>query len=56
MCDTAVPVSISTAHCGAPAELGDEGVDDYLQLPKALVGMHLEMFVPAVGDSMADAG
>ena len=51
VCDTAVPVSISTAHCGNPAELGDEGADDYLRLPKSLVGMHPEMFIPVVGGS-----
>lgn len=56
LCNVAVPLTVAGAHCGTPAELGDEGVEDYLLLPKALVGIHPEMFVPAIGDSMRDAG
>lgn len=56
LCDTTVPVSVSAARCGMPSEMGDEGIEDYVLLPKAVVGMHPEMFVPAAGDSMADAG
>ena len=56
LCNVAVPLTVAGAHCGTPAELGDEGVEDYLLLPKALVGIHPEMFVPAMGDSMRDAG
>lgn len=56
LCNVAVPLTVAGAHCGGPAELGDEGVEDYLLLPKALVGIHPEMFVPAIGDSMRDAG
>lgn len=40
LCDTPVGVSISSAHCGPPTEMGDEGFEDYLMLPKELVGLH----------------
>lgn len=56
LCDTPVPVSGSTAHCGDPTEIGDESIDDYILIPKSLVGQNPEMYVPAVGDSMIDAG
>ena len=56
LCSVPVPVSLGTARCGLPTELGDEGADDYLMLPKTLVGMQPEMFVTVAGDSMADAG
>ena len=46
----------SSVKCGLPSELGDESIDDYVLIPKALVGHHPEMFVPASGDSMLDAG
>lgn len=56
LCDTPVPVSGSCARCGLPTEIGDESIDDYVLLPKSLVGQHPEMLIPAVGDSMSDAG
>lgn len=56
LCNVAVPLTVAGVRCGVPTELGDEGVEDYLLLPKALVGVHPEMFVPAMGDSMRDAG
>lgn len=56
LCDTPVRVSALSAVCGVPKELGDECCDDYVLLPKALVGMHPEMLIPAEGDSMAGAG
>ena len=56
LCDTPVGVSISSARCGIPTELGDDGLEDYILLPKAVVGIHPEMFIPATGDSMRDAG
>lgn len=56
LCDTPVPVSLTSVPCGSPTELGPEEIDDYILLPKALVGNHPEMFVPAIGDSMLDVG
>lgn len=56
LCDTAIPVSYSSARCGQPTEMGDEGIEDYIMIPKALAGMHPEMFIPAQGDSMIEAG
>lgn len=56
LCDTPIPVSTSSARCGQPSELGDEGNDDYVKIPKAVVGTHPEMFIPVQGDSMIDAG
>ena len=55
-CDTAVPLSGSTVRCGCPTEPGDVDYSEYIWLPKSLVGQHPEMFIPAVGDSMRDAG
>jgi len=56
LCDTPIPLSTSSARCGLPSELGDEGVDDYIKIPKSVVGTHPEMFIPVQGDSMIDAG
>ena len=56
LCDTPVPVSLSGVPCGYPTDLGDECIDDYILLPKSIVGNHPEMFVSAIGDSMLDAG
>lgn len=56
LCDTPVPVSVSSARCGLPTEIGDESIDDYILIPKSLVGQNPEMYIPAVGDSMIDAG
>lgn len=56
LCDTPVRVSANAARCGEPRWLGDEDWEDYVLLPKAIVGMHPEMFIPAEGDSMRDAG
>ena len=56
LCDTPVRVSSKSAVCGVPKEIGDECWDDYILLPKALVGRHPEMLIPAEGDSMAGAG
>ena len=56
VCDTPVAVSLSCAKCGFPTDLGDESIDDYILIPKALAGHHPEMFIPASGDSMEDAG
>ena len=56
LCDTPVPVSAIGARCGWPENLEDECIDDYILIPKALVGQHPEMFIPAIGDSMIEAG
>ena len=56
LCNAAVPVSTAAAVCGAPRELGDDSIEDYVLLPKVLVGPHPEIFIPAIGDSMRDAG
>lgn len=55
-CDTPVRLSSITAHCGDPADLGDDDASEYVMLPKAVLGMHPEMFIPVEGDSMRDAG
>lgn len=56
VCDTPVGVSLSSVKCGLPTDLGDEAIDDFILLPKALAGHHPEMFIPASGDSMIEAG
>ena len=56
LCDTPVPVSVAGVPCGSPAELGDQCIDDYVLVPKSVVGNHPEMLVPVIGDSMLDAG
>lgn len=56
LCTQMVPVSLQAAKCGAPTEVFDQEIDDYMQLPKALVGMNPEMMIPVSGDSMIDAG
>lgn len=56
LCDTPTPVSLASVPCGLPTELGDEDIDDYILLPKKLVGQNPEMFVPCHGDSMVDVG
>lgn len=56
LCNSPIPVSLKKVPCGSAAELGAEDIDDYILLPKKLVGQHPEMFVPCVGDSMINAG
>ncbi len=55
VCDTPVPLSDIPVKCGQPTIPGDHEADDYVMLPKALVGTHPEIFVPVVGDSMTGA-
>jgi hypothetical protein len=55
-CDTMVPRSSISAKCGIPTMPGDSEGDGYVMLPKALVGVHPEIFIPVVGDSMTGAG
>lgn len=56
LCDTPVPVSYQAVKCGIPTDMGDECIDDYILLPKAVVGTHPYVLVPVSGDSMIDAG
>ncbi|MBO4551120.1 MAG: hypothetical protein J5733_10350 [Bacteroidaceae bacterium] len=56
LCSEATPVSLTSVPCGSPTELGEEDIDDYILLPKKLLGQHPEMFVPCHGDSMKDVG
>ena len=56
LCDTPIPLSVSGARCGMPTEIGDESIDDYILIPKVLIGPHPEMFITAIGDSMIEAG
>lgn len=55
LCDTRVPRSGVGVKCGTPAVPGDFNWEDYMMLPKALVGTHPQIFVPAIGDSMTGA-
>ena len=56
LCTKSVPVSLQGVKCGALTEVYDQEIDEYLQLPKALVGMNPEMMIPVSGDSMIEAG
>ena len=40
LCDTPVGISSSKVKCGLPTEIGDESIDDYWMIPKAIVGCH----------------
>ena len=55
LCDTRVPRSAIGVKCGMPTMPGDFNWNDYMYLPKALVGTHPKIFVPAIGDSMTGA-
>lgn len=52
VCDTRVLRSANVVKCGLPTMAGNDENSDYVMLPKALVGQHPEIFVPATGDSM----
>jgi len=56
LCTQNVPVSGQGVKCGMPTEIFDQDIEDYMRLPKALVGLNPEMMVPVSGDSMIDAG
>ena len=56
VCDMPLGVSVNAVKCGLPEDLNDETIDDYLWIPKSLAGHHPELFIPASGDSMVDAG
>jgi DNA polymerase V len=49
-------VSEQAVKCGSLTEIFEQDIDEYLQLPKSLVGMNPEMMIPVSGDSMIDAG
>ena len=55
VCDTQVPLSTIPVKCGQPTLPGDLDINDYVLLPKKLVGCYPEIFVPATGDSMTGA-
>ena len=56
LCDTPVRLSSVAARCGLPMEIGDDDLSEWVLLPKSLVGMYPEMFIPVDGDSMLEAG
>jgi hypothetical protein len=56
LCDNPIKVSECGVKCGLPTEIGDNELADYIMLPKSVVGMYPEMFIPAEGDSMIGAG
>ena len=56
ICDTPIGISNNSVKCGLPTGIGDENIEDYWWLPKALTDMHLELMIRADGDSMIDAG
>lgn len=56
LCDKPVPVSGNSVICGYPTEPSDYDLSEYVLLPKELMGIHPEMFVPVEGESMIDAG
>lgn len=56
LCDCPVRFSGASVPCGIPSEPGDMDLSEYILLPKELVGMYPEIFVPADGDSMIGAG
>ncbi|MBO5613081.1 MAG: hypothetical protein J5905_01090 [Prevotella sp.] len=56
VCDTPVPVSGLSAVCGIPSEIGEGYNEDYVMVPKALVGSNPVMYIPVEGNSMIEAG
>lgn len=56
VCDTMVHLSACPVRCGMPALPGDDSRGEGVMLPESLVGCQPELFVPARGDSMVDAG
>ena len=56
LCDTPVPVSSNPVRCGIPTEVGDIDMNDYVLLPKRLLGSYPCFILPVVGDSMRDCG
>lgn len=56
LCDTPVPFSEQSVKAGIPSMPGDPSRDEYIMLPKELVGRCPMFFVDVDGDSMVDAG
>lgn len=56
LCDSPVPVSENPVKCGLPTDMGDDSIDDYVLLPKELVGINPYILLPVRGESMIDAG
>ena len=56
LCDKPINLSCSRVVCGYPTEPGDIDLSEWVLLPKELVGMYPEIFIPAEGESMLDAG
>ncbi len=56
LCDTPVPYTGQMVRAGIPSMPGDPSYDDYIMLPKELVGRCPMLFVDVDGDSMMDAG
>ena len=56
VCDTPVPVSGLPAVCGKPTEIGEGYNEEYVMVPKSLLGLNPVMYIPVEGTSMIDAG
>ena len=56
LCNRPVPVSESPVKCGTPTEMNDDSVEEYVLLPKELVGLNPFVLLPVKGESMKDAG
>lgn len=56
LCDTPVPFSEQSVRAGHPSMPGDPRHDEYILLPKNLVGRYPMFFVDVDGDSMSGAG
>lgn len=56
LCDTPVPYTEQSVKAGLPSMPGDPSHDEYIMLPKELVGCYPMFFVDVDGDSMQDVG
>lgn len=56
LCNAFVHLSNCPVRCGHPTTPGDDSDGSYVMLPEELLSRQPELFVPAKGDSMADAG
>ncbi len=56
ICNRSIHLSSCAVRCGIPVPSGDDTPDGQIMLPAELVGHQPELFVPARGDSMIDAG
>ncbi len=55
-CNTPVPVTLNKISCGKPMDIGDMMIDEYHDLPRSALKLHPVTDVPAIGDSMIEAG